>query len=193
MNNKLYLFYFLILIISCSKKKDSSDVNSVDEKDSIETIENVKPIVENTETDCVFDNKPKELTQEWLKEIGFEKFTWDKKNSKAILIQDLDTLLVFKGGCNHLMKSVEINTENQYEDILDLKLLQKINDVACQFKFVNYCNKIINNEFEKVKSANESFILEFVDDDPDDNLIYSGIEIKAENKRLHITISEYYN
>ena len=182
-----YILPFLTLLIACSKKTDLPVKNNVGINDSIETTKAVESITEEIKTDCVFDNKPYELTKEWLKEIGFEKFTWDKKNAKAVVIQNQDTLLVYKGGCDHLMSSVEINIKK------DTNILQKISDLACQFKFENYCSKISKKQFEKIETNKNSYILEFEDDDPQDNLIYSGIEIKEQGKLVQVVISQYYN
>lgn len=182
-----YIVFLLTLLMACSKKSDLSVKNNIEANDPVETTKAVESITEEQETDCVFENKPYELTKEWLKEVGFEKFTWDKKNTKAIVILNQDTLLVYKGGCNHLMSSVEINIEK------DTDILQKISDLACQFKFEKYCSKISKKQFEKIETNKHSYILEFEDDDPQDNLIYAGIEIKEKNKMAHVVISEYYN
>lgn len=121
------------------------------------------------------------MTQEWLKESGFNDFAWDAKNTRAIVIQEQDTLLIYKGGCNHLTSSVEIITQNLYGDIFDNRNLQKMNSVACKFKFDHYCDKIINGQFAKNDSSGDSFFLEFENDDPDSNLITEGIKITRVN------------
>lgn len=191
MKNILYSISFIILIVSCSNKKESIVVTSSKNKDSIIV---VKSREENKDdSDCVFENNPEELTQTWLREAGFKQFIWDKELKKAIVINDLDTLLVYKGGCNHLVNSLEIKMPKVYDDIFDYRQMQKINDLACRFNFQNYCNKILNNQFDKMESNTGSFILEFENDDPEGNLILEGIEIIELKNAIRVKISEYYN
>lgn len=178
-------------IISCTNKPQLVDAKAQIFNDTIETTS--KLVETEEESDCVFDNKPKELTSEWLKQSGFDNFKWDYKKKNAIVISNGDTLFVYKGGCNHLTNSVEIRTSDQYDNLLDEKLLQKINDIACKFKFKNYCSKLIIKQFEKTENGSQSVRLEFEDENPDDNLILDGITITKQNKALQIIISEYYN
>lgn len=191
MENVFLMSALFLIFVSCSKRNDVLKDDISVENDSAKEI----AVDENAidESDCVFDNKPKELTQEWLKESGFNDFAWDAKNTRAIVIQEQDTLLIYKGGCNHLTSSVEIITQNLYGDIFDNRNLQKMNSIACKFKFDNYCDKIINGQFVKNDSSGYSFFLEFENDDPDSNLISEGIKITRVNGSLHILISEYYN
>ncbi|WP_296146005.1 hypothetical protein [uncultured Flavobacterium sp.] len=191
MKNFHRILPFLILIISCSNKNETPVTTNLKVKDSITVINNDKQ--ESNDSDCIFDNKPKELTEEWLKEAGFDNFTWDNKKEAAIVINDGDTLFVYKGGCDHLVSSVEFTTKNVNNNLFDVKQMQKINDLACKFKFENYCNKILNNQYDKIESNTATYILEFEDDDPEDNLIYNGIEITEIGDSIHIKISEYYN
>lgn len=192
MKNRIYILSLLISLVSCSKEKDAVVENNVAKIDLIVPIKTSAPTVKADE-DCVFDNNPQKLTKEWLKEVGIEKFSWDQKNNKAIVIQNQDTLLLYKGGCNHLTSSLEFKFENKKETDFDSKLLQKISELACKFQFENYCAKISNNQFEKIQSNETSYLLDFEDDDSEDNLIYNGIEIKPQGNMFYITISEYYN
>ena len=192
MKNRIYILLLLISLVSCSKEKDAVVENNAAKIDSIVSIKTIAPTVK-TDEDCVFDNNPQELTKEWLKDVGVEKFSWDQKNKKAIVIQNQDTLLLYKGGCNHLTSSLEFKFENKKEADFDSKLLQKISELACKFQFENYCAKINNNQFEKIQSNDTSYLLDFEDDDPEDNLIYNGIDIKPQGNMFYITISEYYN
>ncbi|MFC6095116.1 hypothetical protein ACFPVY_00525 [Flavobacterium qiangtangense] len=192
MKNRIYILMLLISLVSCSKEKDAVVENNAVKIDSIVPIKTIAPTVK-ADDDCVFDNNPQELTKEWLKDVGIKKFSWDQKNNKAIVIQNQDTLLLYKGGCNHLTSSLEFKFENKNEADFDSRLLQKISEVVCKFQFENYCTKINNNQFEKIKSNDMSYLLDFEDDDPEDNLIYNGIEIKSQANKVYITISEYYN
>lgn len=183
-----YILAVLFTIIACSKKNDAIKEDILVTKDSLNSV------TENeAESDCIFDNKPKELTEEWLKEAGFDNFVWDSKNNHAIVFLEKDTLFVYKGGCNHLTTSVDIRIQNQYNDMFDHRILKKIDSIACKFKFDNYCGKIASNKFDKMEAEGDSFLLEFEDDDPDDNLILEGIQVVKVKNSLHFKISEYYN
>ena len=183
--------FFLLLITSCSDKKETKNESTVKEKKMRTTVNVVEK--KTNEMDCVFDNKPKDLTDEWLKEVGVEKFYWDEKEKHAVMIDGQDTLFVFKGGCNHLTESVEIRTGTSDDDIFNSMQLQIIDEIACKFGFANYCGKLANKQFEKITIKEDTFLLEFKDDDPDDNLILEGIQLVKVKKHLRISISQYYN
>jgi len=191
MKNIFLMSALFLIFVSCSKRNDILKDEIAVAKDSAKEIVVEENAIDGS--DCIFDNKPKELTEEWLKESGFNDFVWDAKNTRAIVIQEQDTLLVYKGGCNHLTSSVEIITQNLYDNIFDSRNLQKMNSIACKFKFDNYCDKIINGQFAKNDSSGNSIFLEFDNNDQDSNLISEGIKITRVNGSLHILISEYYN
>lgn len=179
----------MLLAISC-KDKITTEENPKTQKELTKIVQE-KPLIEDS--DCIFENKPKELTKEWLKQAGFENFTWNAKKEAAVIIFKGDTLFIHKGGCNHLVSTVEFTTKILNNNIFDSKQLDKINDLACKFKFENYCTKILNGEFDKIESNTATYILEFEDDNPDDNLISNGIEITEIGNLMHVKISEYYD
>ncbi|MDI9310140.1 MAG: hypothetical protein QM535_07990 [Limnohabitans sp.] len=144
-------------------------------------------------SDCVFDDNYKKITKEWLNVADIKKYTWNSKINKATLIYEGDTLTLYKGGCNHFISSIEIKTGVYPNETLDSTLIKKINNIACKFKFDNYCNKLIQGKFKKIDNGKSSFFLEFEDDNPEDNLIFEGIQILVKEKMTTIKISEYYN
>lgn len=193
MKKIFYYISILIITLSCSEKKT--------QKENI-TIKNIKSdTVLKTEvddelednSDCIFDDNYKKVTEDWLNEAKIKNYVWDSKINKAILIYNGDTLTFYRGGCNHFISSVEIKTDIYPNKELDSTLLRKINDIACKFKFNNYCKKLIEGRFKKIDKGNSSFFLEFEDDDPEDNLISEGIQFLEKDKRTIIEISEYYN
>jgi hypothetical protein len=193
MKNLFCTVVFIAIIFGCTDKKETKVKNIPETEKPNALVETTDSIKENLpDSDCVFDNKPEELTKEWLKETGIQEFSWDAKNENALIVNGLDTLKAFRGGCNHLVKSIEFRTKI-YQDIYDPTLLQKINDIACKFKFDNYCTKLVSNQFEKIKTEGGTFLLQFSDDDPEDNLISEGIVISKTKNSLQIAISEYYN
>ncbi|OXG05344.1 hypothetical protein BC749_11617 [Flavobacterium araucananum] len=188
-------FYFALIVIitlSCSEKKTKKEniiIKNI-KSDTVLKIDNEK--LDNN-SDCVFDDNYKKITEEWLNELEIKKYVWDSKSNTATLIYNGDTLTVYKGGCDHFISSVEIKTDIYPNKELDSTLIRKINDIACKFKFDNYCKKLIEGRFKKNINSNSSLFLEFEDDDPEDNLISEGIQILEKEKRTIITISEYYN
>lgn len=192
MKKTFYSVLILIMILSCTEKKTQPEnviIKNI-KSDSVAKIDGDE--LEN-DSDCVFDDNYKKITEEWLSELEIKKYVWDSKTNKATLIYNGDTLTVYKGGCDHFASSVEIKTNIYPNKELDSTLIRKINDIACKFKFNNYCNKLIEGQFKKIDNSNSSFFLEFEDDDPEDNLISDGIEISEKEKNTIITISEYYN
>ncbi|MGN7810509.1 hypothetical protein [Flavobacterium sp. 22076] len=192
MKKTFYSVLILIISLSCTEKKTKTEnviIKNI-KSDSVVKIDDDE--LEN-DSDCVFDDNYKKITEEWLSELEIKKYVWDSKTNKATLIYNNDTLTVYKGGCTHFVSSVEIKTNIYQNKELDSTLIRKINDVACKFKFNNYCNKLIEGQFKKIDNSKSSFFLEFEDDDPEDNLISEGIEISEKEKSTIITISEYYN
>ncbi|MBE8726405.1 hypothetical protein [Flavobacterium hungaricum] len=192
MKKTFYYVLILIITISCSEKKTKTE-NSIIKNSKSETVSKTDNNELENHSDCIFDDNYKKITEKWLSELEIKKYVWDSKINKAILIYNGDTLHVFKGGCNHFISSVEIKTNIYPNKELDTSLIRKINNIACKFKFNNYCKKIVEGQFKKNKNGDSSFFLEFEDDDPEDNLISEGIEILEKEKNTIIKISEYYN
>ncbi|KFF03177.1 hypothetical protein [Flavobacterium reichenbachii] len=192
MKKTFYYTLLLIITLSCSEKKTQKEniiVKNI-KSDTVSKIDNEE--LENN-SDCAFDDNYKKITEEWLNELEIKKYVWDSKINKATFLYNGDTLTVYKGGCDHFVSSVEIKTDIYPNQELDSTLIRKINDIACKFKFDSYCKKLIEGRFKKIDNGNSSFFLEFVDEDPEDNLVSDGIEILEKEKRTIITISEYYN
>jgi hypothetical protein len=61
-----------------------------------------------------------------------------------------------------------------------------------QYGFDFYSQAITNRQFHLIKHPN-SIWFDFEDDDPDDNLIYNGIEVSQVGDGVRISISMYYN
>lgn len=182
----------LLMSLSCSENKTHTE-NVKIENNKSDTIETEKENKLENNSDCVFDDNYKKLTEDWLSEVGIKTYIWNSKINKATVIYEGDTLTLYKGGCNHFVSSVEIKTDIDPNKISDSTLLRKINNVACKFKFENYCKKLTEGRFKKINTGNSSFLLEFEDDDPEDNLISEGIQISEKEKSTIIEISEYYN
>lgn len=193
MKKTIYYIALLILTLSCSEKKAQSENIEIKNSKS----DTVFKAAENNElennSDCIFDNDYKKVTEEWLNEIGIKKYVWDSKDNKAILVYNGDTLMLYRGGCYHFVSSVEIKTAVFPNKEIDSTLLRKMNDVACKFRFDNYCKKLLEGKFKRVDNEDSSIFLEFEEDDPEDNLIADGIQISEKGKRTIIKIAEYYN
>ncbi len=188
MRKIIYYISILIITLSCSEKKNQI-VNIKSDKVLKTAVGNE---LENN-SDCIFDDNYKKITAEWLSEVGIKKYVWDSKINKATFIYNGDTLTVYKGGCYHFVSSVEIKTDLYQNKLLDSTLFAKITDIACKFKFNNYCKKLRQGRFKKIDNSNSSFFLEFEDDNPEDNLISEGIKILEKRNSTVIEISEYYN
>ncbi len=194
MRKTIYSISLLILTLSCSEKKTQPENIKIEsiKSDSVSKTKEEDNEFENN-SDCIFEDDYKKVTEEWLNELEIEKYVWDSKTNKATVIYNGDTLTLYKGGCNHFISSVEIKTDIYQNKTLDSTLLRKINDVACKFKFANYCKKLSEGQFKKTENSNSSLFLEFEDDNTEDNLFFDGIQILETKKRTIIKISEYYD
>lgn len=152
-----------------------------------------KEPIKNNDSDCVFDNKPEQLTKQWLNEAGFKTFAWDKAKERAVVIIGKDTLFAYKGGCSHLTSLLELHTENLEDNLFASRQMQKIDDLACRFKFDNYCHKIASGQYDKMETERDSYIMEFDTEDSPENLVPQGVEVIDRKGRIHYIISEYYN
>jgi len=183
-----YVTVFAVLV-SCAKKEEAQvKVDTVVKKTAVATKDETPK-----DDDCVFDNDPKQLTLQWFQDAAIENAIWDEKKRKAIAVIGQDTLIANKGGCSHLISSLEIRMPKQYDDLFDSRQMQKINDMACRFKFDYYCGKLKMSEYDKIESAGEGYLLEFETEDAPENLVIDGVEIKPVGNVIQVKMSEYYN
>ena len=147
-----------------------------------------------TEDDCVFNNNYKELTTEWLTELGKTNFTWNEKSNQAEIYSDEYEINVSKGGCYHFGKSVKLKISNDSNAIDNFEYwLNKAMTLATEFNFEHYQKMIEQNKVKLVENGENLIWFEIEDDNLDDNLYYSGVEINLEGESKVISISQYYN
>lgn len=193
MKKTIYFIAMIFITFSCTEKETKAEHVKIVKNKSEKVLKTENEIEVENNSDCVFDDNYKKVTEEWLSELEIKNYIWDSKINKAIFIYEDDTLIISSGGCNHFMNSVEIKTDKYPNKDLDDALLKKINNIACKFKFENYCRNLSEGKFKKIDKGNSSLFLEFEDEDPDDNLISEGIQISKKENRKIINISEYYN
>jgi hypothetical protein len=193
MRKTFYYIVLLIITLSCSEKKTPSENSNLknSKSDRVLKTEEINQLEDNS--DCVFEDDYKKVTEDWLNDLEIKKYVWDPKTNKAIVIYNGDTLTLYRGGCNHFISSVEFKTAIYPNKTLDTTILRKIKEVACKFKFDNYCKKLSEGLYKKTENSNSSFFLEFEDDNTEDNLFFNGIQIIEKEKRTSINISEYYD
>lgn len=146
------------------------------------------------ENDCVFNNDYKSLTTEWLTDLGKTEFIWNTDTNQAEIYSNKDTVFVSKGGCTHFGILVELRLSNDSHIISDSEYwLSKALNLATEFDFKHYKKMITENNLKRVE-ANENVVwFEIEDNNTDDNLFYSGIEINMEDKSKVIRLGKYYN
>lgn len=194
---KVLLFYFAIgLLISCAKQNNNSNETAdtvktnalIDEKNEAEDAN------ANSEEDCVFNNDYKGLTEEWLKELNIHDYTWRPDLYQALILKEKDTVFLSKGGCTHFGFSVEIKLTNDNHPLTDsIFFIQKVLELATEFEMEHYKQTIEEGRIQKAGHGETNIWYEVEDDDPEDNLIYNGIEIIADGQNKKISISQYYN
>lgn len=149
---------------------------------------------EEEENDCVFNNDYKSLTTEWLTDLGKTEFIWNKDTNQAEIYSNKDTVFVTKGGCTHFGIIVELRLSNESHTISDSEYwLNKALTLATEFEFNHYKKMITENNLKRVEANKNVVWFEIDDDEIDDNLFYSGIEINMEKKSKVIRLSKYYN
>jgi|GEM_PF-1010740 len=213
MKYQTILLILLILQISCQQEK----VNNKTENDSQQEIEsNIDSVIQTDEPvdsslidsvtlgisddqeenieDCVFNNDYKGLTAGWLKELNIQDYEWDSNRNNAIIIDGRDSILVTQGGCYHFGFTVtqKLMNENVSFDSLSYWIDKSIL-LAEKFEFDNYLKSLKDSTFTIENEELHSIWISVEDDNIDDNLFYSGIELKREDNNSKITISQYYN
>ena len=195
MNFRIVFLYIFFVLFSCSNKKELQDLPA-ERKQGISTEESYKKEevsksaerVDNS-SDCVFDDDCEKSTSEWLKELGFTKFLWNEAETKAYLIVENELVKVCHGGCTHFTTSVECSVPSY---LGETALIEKCKSLSSQFKFVHYSNQLKLGNY-KMYEDNGKVFFDFEDDDPEDNLIYLGIECSKSTDSTKIKIVEYLN
>ncbi len=157
------------------------------------TAESDKIQEEEIESDCVFNNDYKSLTTEWMKELRVQTYSWDDVNKRTVLIEGADSIYFRQGGCAHFGFSVEqVLTSNTVPLADSTYWIQASLKFAERFGFDHYAQSIKAGKVNIVHN-DTGFWFEVDDDDPEDNLFYTGIEITAFDRARKIGISFYYN
>ncbi|MEC4049103.1 hypothetical protein OX284_006655 [Flavobacterium sp. SUN046] len=195
MNFRIVFLYIFFVLFSCSNKKELQDL-PIERKQELSTKESYKKEgvsksseeVDNS-SDCVFDDDCEKSTSEWLKELGITKFFWIEEETKAYLIVENELVKVCHGGCTHFTTSVECSVPSY---LGETALIEKCISLSSQFKFVYYSNQLKLGNY-KMYEDNGKVFFDFEDDDPEDNLIYLGIECSKSTDSTKIKIVEYLN
>jgi hypothetical protein len=201
------LFFLVIgLLISCSqpnKNTETADTLRTTEKaDTIiptETAKEEKDIATNTssdsdEEDCIFNNDYKGLTTNWLAELNIKDFIWRNDLKKALVSIGQDTVFFSKGGCTHSGLLVELKLTDDIHPITDSTYwINKVLELSMDYKMNHYSKMIREGKIRRAHSGQKSVWYEIEDDDPEDNLIYNGIEIVHDGRNKRISISQYFN
>ena len=220
--NKLLIIIFCTNILCCSDIKQKEETSTIRDEntsaikvnDSINTIKSIprdstELITQNTENqtteqqsseddevedDCIFNNDYKELTIEWLTELKITDYIWRPDINSAVIPFGKDSVFATQGGCYHFGISVELKISDHNLRISDSTfLIQKALELANNFEFTQYSNAIKNGELIKSQERTTKLWYDIPDDDADDNLYYTGIEITVKLKDIRINLSKYYN
>jgi hypothetical protein len=189
----------LILLTCCTPKKlDTAIVDVSVVQDSARLTERGHATIETEnatmEEDCVFHNDYRTLTAQWISESKVESFEWNDAQRKAVILLDGDTLLASQGGCEHFGIYLELRRSSDAHAIADSAYwINESLQLAEKFGLAFYATQIKAGNVRRANNENQAVWYEFVDDDPEDNLYYNGIEIASRNNSVIISISQYYN
>lgn len=116
----------LLIVSSCSKLSQGNNEISFKEKgvsvqgESIENVASQNVTLENNAPEeCIFDQATQ--TDEFLKDVNELKgYKWDYTSRTATyILEQGDTLLITRGGCNHFTVSAEFRLTNDKTDYAD--------------------------------------------------------------------------
>ena len=220
--NRLLIIIFCTNLLSCSNIKQKEETSTIRDDysstikvdDSVNTIRSIPQDstdlkiqktenqineeqsldVNEIEDDCIFNNDYKELTIEWLNELEITDYIWRPDINSAVIPFGKDSVFATQGGCYHFGISVELKTHNNNLRISDSTILiQKALELAYNFEFTQYVNAIKNGELIKAQDGITKLWYDIPDDNEDDNLYYTGIQITVESNDIKINLSKYYN
>ncbi len=135
-----YLLYILILvsIISCSNNPQAKKLDKIKiaeqastdhqypKNTDLKTDSIIETTIENEEnSDCIFDQTTQ--TDDFLKGIiELDNYIWDSISKTAtIILENKDTLLITRGGCDHFGVSAEFRLRNDKTDYNDWNNVNK--------------------------------------------------------------------
>jgi hypothetical protein len=181
--------------ISCVQKRNSETLSPKDTTLVIDSRIEAKDTMSRTaEDNCVFNEDYKGLTTEWLKELGIEDFIWRDDLEQALIPKEQDTVFVSQGGCTHFSFLVEIKLTDDQHLLNDSSFfVQEALTLAREFKMEHYEKMINEGRLRKMQDQETSVWYEIDDDNMEDNLTYTGIEIKKEGEAKRVNISQYFN
>lgn len=179
----------LLLLLGCSSPKPNElAINS--SSDSALT----NQLVPDAESDCVFNNDYKGLTEDWLKELDITHYEWDDKLNQALIARGQDTIFVSQGGCTHMNFLVGIQLARDTHLLSDSTFfVSKALELATEFKLEQFESMIKLGKLKKVQGEEDVNQYEIEDNDPEDNLYFNGIGITTTAKGRLIMISQYFN
>lgn len=176
--NFFLLFFFLILLFSCSAKKSKETIQEVTKiKDSLKSIHVKESIKDNI--DCIFDQKTQ--NDDFLKGIEeLKEYSWDAISKTAtIKFSNKEILEIYRGGCNHF----SLNATFKVSKNITFK-----NNREFIFSKISWVSNLIFNKTEsKIISdcLNSSYSV--------DNTNPNDIHINLMNNKVYNNFTIFYN
>lgn len=186
-------YIILGLLISCTPGNKTTETigtlkttNNVQDKDSTAN--------SDLDEDCVFNNDYQGLTTSWLTELEIKDFIWRDDLKQALIPKGQDTVFISKGGCDHAGLLVELKLTNDNHPITDSTYwVKRALDISVEYQMDHYERIIKEGKLRKSQSGQTTTWYEVDDNDPEDNLIYNGIEITLDGQSKRVSISQYFN
>jgi hypothetical protein len=173
---------------------------NIGSKDSVNTAiahhETQVPNGETTdsENDCIFNNDYKGLTTKWLNELEITDFIWRADLEQALIPKGQDTVFLSKGGCHHFGISVEMKFATDNHALADSTFwINSALEIANEYKLEHYAQMIKEGRIRKVEERYTNAWYGIEDNDDEDNLFYTGIEINIKGQYRKIRLTQYYN
>ncbi len=149
---------------------------------------------DQTESDCIFNDDYYNLTKQWLSELEITNYVWDDSTNRAIIINQNDSTFIYQGGCDHYVFAI---TSKYYQDSTSIEdhkyWLNKALELASKFQFDRYYQMLDQDSLKIGAVENNERWIEIPDDDQDDNLFYTGIQLVESSDFVQVRLSKYIN
>lgn len=190
------LLYLTIgLLISCTQQSKEALIEETSKTTETTAPKNDTSSVDSDSgDDCVFNDDYKGLTTDWLDELHISDFVWSDELKQALVPVGRDTVFVSSGGCTHFGYLVELKLTNDDHLLTDSAYwISKALDLAIEYQMDHYELMIEEGKIRRADGGPTSTWYEIDDNNPEDNLIYNGIEITLDGQSRRISISQYFN
>lgn len=146
------------------------------------------------EKGCLFNDDYETLTLAWMQNLGISQAVWDNRIERAKFPVEKDTIVVYQGGCNHFNI---YGARRFYQTNLDLNnhsfWISEAKKLAKTLEFKHYYKILSSEKLNPDMDSYNDLYFPIKDDNLEDNLYYTGVEIMDHTYYIQLTLYKYYN